>query len=114
MDDQALKQLAEVNARVVRAGEVLPAVTLQDGRRVQTGTVAAMLENVRRYNRGERGEVESALRLAVPTLFAVGLFELFPPQDWVQGSDAGRRLVGEQALALLAAGAPGTAPSGQA
>ena len=81
---------------------------------MQTGTVAAMLDNVRRYNRGERGEVESALRLSVPTLFAVGLFDLFPPQDWVQGNDAGRRLVGEHALALLAADAGGAAGPAQA
>src|SRR5690606_29746369 len=86
--------LAAVNHAVVAEGETLPAVRLQDGTRVQTGTVAALLDNVRRYDAGERGAVEEAMALAVPTLFKVGLFDLFPPQEWMRGGSAGRRLVG--------------------
>ncbi|WP_197457446.1 DUF7709 family protein [Crenobacter luteus] len=62
------EQLAAVNRRILSDGETLPTVTLKDGSRVQTGTVAAMLHNIARYNAGERGEVERELALAVPTL----------------------------------------------
>lgn len=94
--------LGSINRQIVADGEDLPAVQLRDGSRVQTGTVAAMLQNVERYNRGERGEVEIALSVAVPTLIKVGLFELFSPQEWMAGDNPGRRFVGEQALAWLA------------
>ncbi|MDH4559107.1 hypothetical protein E8F11_28740 [Pseudomonas sp. BN417] len=94
-------ELASVNSRILAEGECLPAVTLKDGSRVQTGTVAAMLQNVARYNRGERGEVERALELAVPTLVKVGLFELFSPQEWAAGDNPGRRFVGLKAQAFL-------------
>ncbi|UCP00951.1 hypothetical protein LF844_14540 [Metapseudomonas lalkuanensis] len=93
--------LARVNGRILAAGEHLPAVTLKDGSRVQTGTVAAMLQNVRRYNDGERGEVERELELAVPTLVKVGLFELFSPQEWAAGDNPGRRFVGLKARQYL-------------
>lgn len=71
-DNDALKRIDE---RIVAEGETLPSVTLKDGSQVQTGTVAAMLQNIERYNRGEQGEVESDLRLATSTLFKVGLFK---------------------------------------
>ncbi|MDE3738726.1 DUF7709 family protein [Metapseudomonas resinovorans] len=93
--------LAGVNSRILADGEHLPAVTLKDGSRVQTGTVAAMLQNVARYNQGERGEVERELELAVPTLVKVGLFELFSPQEWAAGDNPGRRFVGLKAQDYL-------------
>ncbi|RPE79643.1 DUF7709 family protein [Vulcaniibacterium tengchongense] len=91
-------ELAAVNRKIVAEGESLPAVKLRDGSTVQTGTVATMLHNIALYNAGERGEVERQLALAVPTLFKVGLFELFAPEEWVRGDNPGRRYVGEQAL----------------
>ena len=90
--------LASVNAKIVAPGATLPAVELKDGSRVQTGTVATMLHNVRAYDRGERGDVERELELCVPTLFKVGLFDLFPPEEWISGTSPGRRFVGEAAL----------------
>lgn len=45
---------------------------------MQTGTVATMLHNIQLYNSGERGAIEDELILAIPTLFKVGLFDLFP------------------------------------
>lgn len=92
-----IQTLVDINRRIVADGEVLPAVQLKDGTRVQTGTVAAMLHNIGLYNAGARGEVEQALRLAVPTLFKVGLFELFPPQEWIAGDNPGRAFVGRLA-----------------
>ena len=74
---QHSEALSSVNKKIISKGEVLPSVRLKDGSKVQTGTVATMLHNVKLYNSGERGQVEKELRLAVPTLIKVGLFELF-------------------------------------
>ena len=93
--------LAAINQQVVAPGEQLPQVRLKDGTPVQTGTVAAMLQGVARYNAGERGQVERELEAAVPTLIKVGLFELFAPSEWVAGDNPGRRLVGQMAQRLL-------------
>ena len=95
-------KLAEVNRKIVAEGEHLPVVKLKDGSNVQTGTVATMLENVRRYNAGERGDVERELELSVPTLIKVGLLDLFEPEEWIHGDNPGRRFVGEKAREYLA------------
>ena len=95
------QELAEINQKVVQDGEVLPQVKLKDGSRVQTGTVATMLHNINLYNAGVRGAVEEELILAVPTLFKVGMFDLFSADEWINGTNAGRRFVGEQAKQFL-------------
>ena len=94
--------LSQSNQKILGAGQCLPAVTLKDGARVQTGTVATMLHNI-----GQRGKVERALQLAIPTLFKFGLFDLFAPADWASATHPGRALVGR----LAAAYAPGLACS---
>lgn len=91
------EQLHQINKKVVKEGETLPTVTLTDGTQVQTGTVATMLKNITLYNAGERGEVEKELILAIPTLFKVGLFDLFSVEEWIDGQNQGRKFVGEQA-----------------
>jgi len=96
------EQLTNVNQKVVSDGEVLPSVHLKDGSKVQTGTVATMLYNINLYNAGERGQVEKELELAVPTLVKVGLFDLFSVEDWIAGTNPGRRFVGECAKNYLA------------
>ncbi|MBT0570199.1 hypothetical protein KIK84_07670 [Curvibacter sp. CHRR-16] len=103
-------QLAAVNHKIVSEGEVLPSVQLKDGSRVQTGTVATMLHNINLYNAGERGPVEAELELAIPTLIKVGLFDLFPPEEWMHGGNPGRRRVGEMAQAYLVHNSPTTTP----
>ncbi|ENW94994.1 DUF7709 family protein [Acinetobacter dispersus] len=95
------QQLSEINQKVLQDGEVLPQVTLKDGSRVQTGTVATMLHNINLYNAGVRGTVEDELILAVPTLFKVGMFDLFSVEEWINGSNAGRKFVGEKAKEFL-------------
>lgn len=90
------QELAQANQKVVAEGEYLPEVRLKDGSRVQTGTVATMLANIQRYNNGERGEVEAELKLAIPTLLKVGLFDLFTVEEWIQGDNPGRRYLGLQ------------------
>ena len=94
--------LSSINQKILADGETLPAVKLNDGSTVQTGTVATMLVNISNYNRGERGDVERQLELAVPTLFKVGLFDLFPVEAWIQGDNPGRSLVGQLAGRWLA------------
>ena len=95
---QNTEQLSEINRKIVAEGEVLPKIKLKDGSVAQTGTVATMLYNIERYNRGERGAVEEELRLAIPTLFKVGLFDLFSVEEWIAGNNPGRKLVGELAI----------------
>lgn len=99
---QNLNELSNINQKIIQEGEVLPAVTLKDGSKVQTGTVATMLHNIDLYNQGSRGEVEQELILAIPTLVKVGLFDLFSPDEWISGDNPGRRFVGEKAQQFLA------------
>ena len=94
-------ELGRVNQKITDGAASLPAITLKDGSLVQTGTVATMLYNIALYNAGERGAVEEELKLAIPTLFKVGLFELFPPQQWIDGDNPGRSFVGIHARAYL-------------
>jgi hypothetical protein len=39
--------------------------------------------------------------VAVPTLFKVGLFDLFSVEEWISGNNAGRKFVGEKAKEFL-------------
>lgn len=96
-----MKELADINHQVVKTGEHLPAVTLKDGTVVQTGTVATMLYNIGRYNLGARGAVEEELKVAIPTLVKIGLFELFSLEEWLQGQNQGRHFVAQCAKAYL-------------
>ncbi len=94
---QNTEELSQINKKIIADGESLPVVKLKDGSKIQTGTVGTMLHNITLYNRGERGRVEEELRLAVPTLFKLGLFDLFDPQEWVKGENPGRKFVGVEA-----------------
>lgn len=60
-----------------------------------------MLYNINLYNAGERELVEKELALAVPMLVKVGLFDLFSIEDWIAGTNPGRRFVGECARNYL-------------
>lgn len=95
-------QLSSINSKIVADGEELPAVHLKDGSKVQTGTVATMLHNVALYNAGERGQVEDELKVAVPTLIKVGLFDLFSVDEWINGSNPGRSFIGRYAKEYMA------------
>jgi len=97
-----MNNLADINKKILADGESLPEVALRDGSKVQTGTVATMLYNVDRYNEGARGNIEKELELSIPTLFKVGLFNLFPVEEWTAGDNAGRRFIGTKALEYIA------------
>lgn len=75
----------------------------------ETGTVDAMVINIRKYDElvaqggsgseKEQYELEEKLLAAVPLLKAVGLFDLFKPEEWIHGgSSEGRKFVGQAAL----------------
>jgi len=57
--------------------------------------------NHNKRHHGDHWQVEKELELAVPTLFKVGLFELFAPDDLINRSNPGRRFVGELAKGYL-------------
>ena len=99
--DQATNKLAAINERTLAQGEHFPEVELADGTKVRTGTVAGVITNIDRYNRGERGEIEQELALAIPTLLKAGLFDVFPPEDWITGNNEGRAFVGRQARTYI-------------
>lgn len=96
-----LDQLSVINQKVVSDGEVLPQVVLKDGSKVQTGTVATMLHNIDLYNAGQRGQIEEELKIAIPTLIKIGLFDLFDVDEWISGTNAGRTFVGLHAKAYF-------------
>lgn len=96
-----LDQLSVINQKVVSDGEVLPQVVLKDGSKVQTGTVATMLHNIDLYNAGQRGQIEEELKIAIPTLIKIGLFDLFDVDEWISGTNAGRTFVGLNAKTYL-------------
>lgn len=114
--------LSDVNHRFVAKGETLPAVTLPDGSKVQTGTVGALIQNIKVYDRVSAGEriegpcnsnwqvlirltiklglsksdIEGMMELAIPTLARIGFFDLFPVKEWMASNSEGRKFVGKR------------------
>ena len=77
-----------------------PVVTLPNGDKVPTGTVGALLVNIKAYNAGDdeqRKALEPAIRASIPVLTKVGMFDIFTPEDWINGGSPGRALVGKLA-----------------
>ncbi|KAJ3143742.1 hypothetical protein HK101_003134, partial [Irineochytrium annulatum] len=74
----SIAPLASINSKILGEGSAsLPAVTLKDGSKVQTGTVATMLVNVANYNaivssatpdEVAKKQIEGELAASVPTL----------------------------------------------
>lgn len=50
----------------------------------------------------DRKEIEDDFEARMSTLFNVGLFDLFTPEEWMKGDNAGRTLVGKLAQKQLA------------
>ncbi|KAI1126219.1 hypothetical protein F5Y10DRAFT_245400 [Nemania abortiva] len=91
--------LSDVNSAAL--GAKFPEIVLPDGSKVQTGTVGALLINIRAYNAAHAAcdtaktqALESSFKAALPLLDKVGLFDLFTPDEWIQGNNEGRRAVG--------------------
>ncbi|KAL7933070.1 hypothetical protein V8C35DRAFT_59414 [Trichoderma chlorosporum] len=100
--NNAAEDLQKINNKTLgTTGSAFPVVTLPGGQKVPTGTVGALLVNIKTYdasNDEERKNIEPALRAAVPVLQQVGMFDLFKPQEWIQGGSPGRTLVGKLAM----------------
>ncbi|KAI8623000.1 hypothetical protein F5Y19DRAFT_406153 [Xylariaceae sp. FL1651] len=91
--------LSDVNSAAL--GAKFPEITLPDGSKVQTGTVGALLVNIRTYNAAHTARntsrtqaLEASFKTALPLLDKVGLFDLFTPEEWIQGDNEGRKVVG--------------------
>ncbi|KAK7754262.1 hypothetical protein SLS62_003840 [Diatrype stigma] len=91
--------LAALNSATMGAN--MPEITLPDGSKVQTGTVGALLINIRSYNEAHAAEdkektakLEQAMAASLPLLDRVGMFDLFTPDEWIEGTNEGRRAVG--------------------
>jgi hypothetical protein len=106
IDNGKTQDVASTYCRILNVAEggSLPAIHLKDGSTVQTGTVAAMLKNIERFNNGENKEGDEArceLERCVPVLIRVGLFQLFAPDEWInsngQENNLGRHFVGRLA-----------------
>jgi hypothetical protein len=96
--------LQEINNRTLgtSAGS-FPIITLPNGEKVPTGTIGALLVNLKSYDHGteeDRKALEPAIRAAVPLLKMVGMFDLFTPDEWSSGGGDGRKLVGQVAKEL--------------
>jgi hypothetical protein len=98
-----MSSLASVNNKIAGAGQTFLEIALADGTKVQTGTVGALLHNIRLYDglpedaTIEREQLEKDLKLAIPTLEKVGFFGLLGPDEWLAGGSKGRRYVGQKA-----------------
>ncbi|KAI1386748.1 uncharacterized protein F4822DRAFT_325545 [Hypoxylon trugodes] len=100
--DQGSK-LAALNSATI--GVEMPQITLPDGSKVQTGTVGALLINIRAYNEAHKAgdtamtaALEEAMRATLPLLDKVGMFDLFRPEEWISGDNEGRKVVGKSYL----------------
>ncbi|KAJ6002798.1 hypothetical protein N7451_005345 [Penicillium sp. IBT 35674x] len=93
--------LQETNNKTLgTAAGTFPVITLPDGRKVPTGTVGALLVNIKAYDEGDetiKAELEPAIQSAIPTLHKVGMFDLFAPEEWISSRSLGRSLVGRLA-----------------
>ncbi|KAH7372276.1 hypothetical protein BKA66DRAFT_175859 [Pyrenochaeta sp. MPI-SDFR-AT-0127] len=103
--DSSDDKLAALNSATM--GTVMPVVTLPDGQRVQTGTVGALIINIKHYDElmsrpnidhGRKIELEEMLAASLPVLKRADIFSLFTPEEWMEGSSPGRRFVGHLAL----------------
>jgi hypothetical protein len=62
---------------------------------------SALLINIRAYNAAHAARdtaktqaLENSFKAALPLLDKVGLFDLFTPEEWIQGNNEGRKAVG--------------------
>jgi hypothetical protein len=65
--------------------------------KLQRRTIATMLQHIKLYNAGIRGAIEEKMEAAVPMLIKLGLYDVFTSAEWINGSNEGRRFVGETA-----------------
>lgn len=95
-EDETLQKIN--NQTLGTSPQAFPIMSLPDGSKVPTGTVGALLVNLREYDNTNdperRKELEVSIRASVPVLIRTGLFHLFTPDEWISGGSDGRQLVG--------------------
>lgn len=96
----AQSNLAALNSATL--GAQMPEVTLPDGSKIQTGTLGALIINIKTYDglvasadQAKIMGVEDKFKAAMPILKKSGLMDVFSPEDWIAGSSPGRKRVGE-------------------
>lgn len=64
----------------------------------------ALIVNIKAYNKAhaagneiEEERLAAAIKLSIPLLRKAGMFDIFPPEDWLRGDSEGRKLVGKYA-----------------
>ena len=80
-------------------GSSFPIITLPDGRKIPTGTVGACLVNIKSYDAAHASsadnddaaqlqlqDLHAKIAAAVPTLKTAGMFDLFGPDEWIEGT----------------------------
>jgi len=72
-----MSDLASINNKITATGNAFPEIKLADGRSVQTGTIATLSYNLRRYadpavSAEEKGEIEREFEAAIPTVARLG------------------------------------------
>ncbi|KAF7193923.1 hypothetical protein HII31_04813 [Pseudocercospora fuligena] len=96
--DQNNQTLHEINKRLLKdPNESLPQITLADGTKIQTGTVGALMQNIKLYDHISKEQLEQMMAISIPTLKKSGLLDVFPPEEWIAGTSAGRKFVGQKA-----------------
>lgn len=105
MSNETNEALQETNNKTLgTTAGAFPIVTLPDGRKVPTGTVGALLVNIKAFDESDderRVEIATAIKSAIPTLHKVGMFDLFTPDEWASESSPGRSLVGQFAKEFI-------------
>ncbi|KAF1949079.1 hypothetical protein CC80DRAFT_599202 [Byssothecium circinans] len=75
-------------------------------KKLQPDTIGALITNIKAYDEtmskpkvdGKRNQIlEDVMAATLPLLKKTGLFELFTPDDWIKGTSAGRRYIGQLA-----------------
>ncbi|KAI4600953.1 hypothetical protein KJ359_013116 [Pestalotiopsis sp. 9143b] len=90
-------KLANLNSATL--GAKMPEITLPDGSVVQTGTVGqAYNEAHASGDEDKKAKLKEAMAATLPMLKKVGFFDLFTPEEWIQGDNEGRKVVGKLAL----------------
>ena len=85
MSEQEYRSLEQINSATL--GASMPVVTLPSGHKVQTGTVGALLINIKRYDVictapsqdvAEKQRLEEAMSASMHSQRKVGIFEFSP------------------------------------
>lgn len=90
-----IDELSRINEQILRQ----PTTPAKESK--PSGTLATLLHNIDLYNLTKSEKVETEFRAAIPALVKMGLFSLFPPEEWMQGNNPGRKFVGQAALEYL-------------